>query len=57
MYQNAGSTLGIVRLSPRTYKSLSDFEPRNPQIVEDQSRVLPSTTKDHVDGVSVGALA
>ena len=36
-------------------KAYRIFSQRNPQVVEDQSRVLPSTTQDHVDSVPIGS--
>ena len=32
-----------------------DFEAKNPQVPEDQSEILPSTTQDCVDGITVCA--
>jgi hypothetical protein len=29
-----------------------DFEPKNPQVLEDQSQVLASTAEDHIDGIA-----
>jgi hypothetical protein len=29
-----------------------DFEPKNPQVLEDQSQVLASTAEDQVDGIA-----
>jgi hypothetical protein len=36
----------------KAYRILSQ---KNPQVVEDQSRVLPTTTQDHVDSVPIGS--
>jgi hypothetical protein len=34
-------------------KSGSDFEEKNLQVPEDHSEILPGTTEDHVDGITL----
>ena len=34
----------------------SDVEPKNPQMPEDQAKILVSATNNDIDGVATGAL-